>query len=142
MKFWDSSAIVPLLVTEESSEAVRAAIVADALVIAWWGTPVECISAIARREREADITAAGASLALARLDAIRAAWAEVQPTSRVRATAVRLLRTHPLRGADALQLAAAIAAAEDHPQTLPFVTLDAHLAEAAEREGFPVLRPA
>jgi predicted nucleic acid-binding protein len=59
----------------------------------------------------------------------------------VRQTAIRLLRVHPLRTADALQLAAAIAAAEDHPATLPFVTLDERLAQAAEREGFPVARP-
>jgi predicted nucleic acid-binding protein len=56
--------------------------------------------------------------------------------------ATRLLRVHPLRAADALQLAAAIIAAEDDPRSLPFVTLDDRLALAAEREGFPVVDPA
>ena len=79
--------------------------------------------------------------ALHRLEALRDAWAEIQPSDRVRTFAVRVLRTHPLRAGDALQLAAAIAAAEDHPATLPFVTLDERLGEAAEREGFVVLRP-
>ena len=142
MRFWDSSAIVPLLAVEKATSAVREAIEADAEIVAWWGTPIECVSAIARREREAGLTAAGASVTLARLEAIRTAWAEVQPGDRVRATAIRLLRTHPLRAADAIQLAAAIVAAEDHPSTLPFVTLDGHLAEAAAREGFVVVQPA
>jgi len=142
MRFWDSSALVPLLVLEDASEAVRRELVEDSVVFAWWGSRVECVSAIARREREGALSAASALAALRRLDAVRDAWAEVQPTERVRDTAVRLLRSHSLRGADALQLAAAIAAAEDQPRSLPIVTLDNHLGDAAEREGFPVIRPA
>lgn len=142
MRFWDSSALVPLLVSEAGSRAVKAQLEADPVVFAWWGSHVECVSAVARREREGAMTAASASAALRRLDAVRDAWAEIQPTERVRATAVRLLRSHTLRSADALQLAAAIAAAEDHPASLAFVTLDDRLGEAAEREGFDVVRPA
>jgi predicted nucleic acid-binding protein len=138
MKFWDSSAIVPLLVAEPASQAMAATLEDDGELICWWGTPLECVSALARREREGSLTAAEVAAALRRLDALRTAWAEVQPTDRVRAIAIRLLRTHSLRAADAFQLAAAIATAEDHPETLPFVTLDAHLAEAAVREGFRV----
>lgn len=52
---------------------------------------------------------------------------------------MRLLRIHELRAADALQLAAALVLAVFDPKTLPFVTLDACLATAAEREGFAVL---
>jgi predicted nucleic acid-binding protein len=138
MKFWDSSAIVPLLVAEPAGQAMAATLEADGELICWWGTPLECVSALARREREGSLTAAEIAAALRRLEALRTAWAEVQPTDRVRAIAIRLLRTHSLRAADAFQLAAAIAAAEDHPETLPFVTLDEHLAEAAAREGFSV----
>ena len=141
MKFWDSSALVPLIVSEAATPAVLAELAADSDVLVWWGTPVECVSAISRREREGDLEPEHASIALHRLAAVRAAWSEVQPSDRVRATAIRVLRTHPLRGADSLQLAAALAAAEDHPATLPLVTLDDRLANAAEREGFPVLRP-
>jgi hypothetical protein len=49
------------------------------------------------------------------------------------------LRVHDLRVADALQLAAALAAAEARPATLAVVCLDDRLGAAAEREGFPVL---
>ena len=136
MKFWDSSAIVPLLVAEPQSQRVAAALQADGELICWWGTPLECAWALARREREGGLTAADVATSLRRLDALRSTWAEVQPTDRVRSVAIRLLRTHPLRAPDALQLAAAIAAAEDHPEALPFLTLDDQLAEAAAREGF------
>ena len=54
---------------------------------------------------------------------------------------IRLLRVHPLRMADAFQLAAAIVAAENHPASLQFVTLDDRLGQAAEREGFTFPRP-
>ncbi len=139
MRFWDSSAIVPLLVAESSTQALVTAFVRDPELVVWWATEVECVSALARLEREASIDAPAMGEALARLDALALAWHEVQPAARTRQVAVRLLRTHGLRAGDALQLAAAIAAAEDSPGLLPLVTLDARLATAAEREGFPVL---
>jgi predicted nucleic acid-binding protein len=141
VKFWDSSALVPVLVREAATKGVASALAVDPSVLVWWGTPIECVSAIARREREGALSVAGAAVAFRRLEAIRTAWAEVQPSERLRSTAHRLLRTHVLRGGDALQLAAAIAAAEDQPGSLPFVTLDDRLAEAAAREGFGVVRP-
>jgi predicted nucleic acid-binding protein len=78
--------------------------------------------------------------ALERLDGVLLASREVQPVERVRRLATRLLRVHPLRTADALQLAAALAASEERPETLTLVTLDDRLALVAQREGFPVLQ--
>jgi uncharacterized protein len=97
------------------------------------------VSALARLEREERLDASDLGDALARLDELAAGWIEIQPVQRVRQSALRLLRVHPLRAGDALQLAAAIAAAEDHPSTMPFVTLDERLALAAQREGFRVI---
>ncbi len=74
-----------------------------------------------------------------RLDSLAAAWDEVHPGERIRRTARRLLRVHPLRAADALQLGAALVGADNHPESLDFVTLDTRLADAARREGFQVL---
>ncbi len=139
MRYWDASAIVPLVINEPTSAAVIAMLDQDPQVVVWWTTEVECVSAITRREREGVLDAADVVAATARLGTLRAAWEEIRPGTRLRQTATRLLRVHPLRAADALQLAAAITAADDDPRSLPFVTLDERLARAAEREGFPVV---
>jgi uncharacterized protein len=141
VRFWDSSAIVPLLVGEPASRRVRLAYESDPDVIAWWGTEVECVSALARLERDGSLTSIGIGDALRRLDGLTMAWQEVQPVSAVREIAIRLLRVHPLRAADAFQIGAAIVASEGHPATLPLVTFDDRLALVAEREGFVVLVP-
>jgi len=141
VRFWNPSAIVPIVINEPSSAAVVALLERDSHLVVWWTTEVECVSAITRREREGALDAPQVIAATERLDAARTAWEEVRPGSRLRQTATRLLRVHALRAADALQLAAAIAAADDDPRTLPFVTLDERLARAAEREGFPVIEP-
>lgn len=142
MRFWDTSAIVPLLVKESSTDFVRASWRRDPDVTVWWATEVECVSALERLERDGTLDVVGVGEGLARLDALSLAWAEIEPGTRVREHANRLLRTHALRAADALQLAAAIVAAEERPASMPFVTLDDRLASAADREGFPVVRPA
>ncbi len=141
MKFWDASAIVPLLVSEAESAGAGALLERDPEMLVWWGTPVECTSALARREREGALAAAEVADAVERLRAASEAWQEVLPADVVRTTAQRLLRVHPLRAADALQLAAAIVASEHDPASLPFVSLDDRLGEAAGREGFPVVHP-
>ena len=140
MRFWDSSAIVALLATERSTREVRSAWLEDPVMTVWWGTPLECLSALSRREREG-VDLAAVQEAIVRLDALAAAWTEVEPATRVRELAMRLIRTHVLRAGDALQLAAAIVAAEERPATLGLVTLDDRLADAAGREGFVVEVP-
>jgi uncharacterized protein len=141
VRFWDSSAIVALLVSERVSASVRAEHARDIEMTTWWGTQVECVSALARLEREATLLPADLTAASAGLDQLASGWTEVQPSHRLRATALRLLRTHALRAGDALQLAAAVAASEGNPRSLPFVTRDVRLALAAEREGFPTITP-
>ena len=141
MRYWDTSAIVPLLADEAASEGVAREYERDPDMVVWWSTVIECASAIARREREGGLRPREVSEAFGRLEALELAWREVQPIDRLRSQAVRLLRVHPLRAGDALQLAAALIAAEDHPRTLPLLTLDDQVALAAEREGFPVLKP-
>lgn len=142
MRFWDTSALVPLLTTDRTTPAVTAAFRADPDLIVWWATGLECLSALSRLEREGRLVGAPLNEAVHRLRELTRGWQEIEPAERTRETAQRLLRVHPIRAADALQLAAAIVAAEDHPASLPFVTLDDRLADAASREGFPIVRPA
>lgn len=140
MKFWDASAVVPLLLAEPQRAALLAQIERDPVMLVWWGTPVECISAIARREREGALGLPEAGAAIERLKSLSLSWQEVLPSDAVRSTAQRLLRVHPLRAADSLQLAAAVVAAERDPASLPVVSLDERLSDAATREGFAIVR--
>jgi predicted nucleic acid-binding protein len=139
VRFWDSSAVVALIVEEESSREAEGVLAEDAEMVAWWGTLVECTSALARRERAAAIDPAAAARALFDLGELARSWTEIAPVESVREDALRLLRVHELRAGDALQLAAAIAAAENRPDALDVVTLDDRLALAARHEGFRVL---
>jgi uncharacterized protein len=141
VRFWDSSAIVPFLLIESVSDAVRVVLRTDPSMVVWWGTPVECASAIARAERDSRVDRAGVADALAGLRLLRSGWGEIDATARLREIAERLVRVHPMRAADAMQLAAATVATGGRPDDLAFVTLDDQLALAAEREGFPVIRP-
>ena len=142
MKFWDSSAVVPLLVPEATSRPLQRLYDADTAMFAWWATELECISALVRRERLVHLGEAVVRPAFARLNALRTAWHEVEPGEDVRETARRLLRVHDLRAADSLQLAAASFVAEGRPSTLEFVSLDDRLLAAARREGFAIAGPA
>jgi predicted nucleic acid-binding protein len=138
VKFWDSSALVPLLVEEEVTVPIRDLFLGEPGIIAWWGTPVECASAVSRLERDGRLSPQAATEAFERLDALARHWHRIDPVDAVLETARRLLRVHPLRAADSLQLAAAFLASEGRPSTLEFVCLDDRLVIAAQREGFPV----
>ena len=138
MRYWDSSALIPLLVTEEASGAMEALRRDDPAIVTWWGTSVECVSALARLERDGALPAVDVRSALERLRQASHGWVEVPATDDVREQAIRLLRGHRLRAADALQLAAAVVASDFQASTLEFVSLDARQREAAEREGFPI----
>jgi len=139
VKFWDTSAVVPLLVAEAATSAMSHLLRSDPDMIVWWGTRVECASALARYDREQGFPASYLVQASARLAALSTRWSEIVPTETLRSAAERFVRTHPLRSVDALQLAAAWAASDGQPDQLAFVSLDARQRDAARREGFPVL---
>lgn len=139
MRFWDSSAIIPLCLKESISEAVKGLLKSEEDMVVWWTTRIECLSALSRRQREKTLSSGDSLKAKAILSALAEAWSEVQPTEIIRQRAERLLSIHPLRAADALQLAAALIWAQENPRGLAFVCLDHNLREAALREGFSVL---
>lgn len=111
----------------------------DPEITVWWATEVECEAAIARSEREGPISLHEAEVARERLAELGDSWREVEPADPLRRIAGRLLRTHALRAADSLQLAAALVAVDGDPAAFDFVTLDDRLAGAAGREGFRVV---
>jgi uncharacterized protein len=139
VRFWDASAIVPLLISETTSQRLRTLATSDPTMAVWWVSEVECVSALVRREREGMLDASTLEIALRQLRQFAQTWLEVEPSGLVRETAARILRVHALRAADALQLAAAFAAAERRPASLEMVTLDERLAGVARKEGFTVV---
>ncbi len=136
MRFWDTSAIVPLLLEQPASRGARECLAEDPVMAAWWGTPIECWSAVARLRREGRLSAEEEAGVHALLEQLRESWVEVLPSEEVRERARRLLRVQTLRAADALQLAAALVCAGSPPES-GFVALDERLREAARREGLP-----
>lgn len=141
MKFWDSSVLVPLVLEEPASAACRRELRADSGMAVWALSRTEVVSAIRRRERAGDLDSAGVATAIGRIETRAARWTEVDALEPVRQRAERLLGVHPLRAADALQLAAALALFDDRPRGRLFLTRDVELAAAAGREGFVVIVP-
>ncbi|MGH7311749.1 MAG: type II toxin-antitoxin system VapC family toxin [Candidatus Rokuibacteriota bacterium] len=138
MRFWDSSALVPLLVEQEASSRVAAWVAADEAIVLWTLTPVEVVSALRRLVREKALDEEVARLAEARTEEIVRAGHVVIDVEPVKSLATRLLRLHPLGPFDALQLGAALQWAEGYPQGRTLHTLNSRLALAAQREGFLV----
>ncbi len=140
MRYWDASAILPLLVEEPQTRMATALLEDDHDFVVWWATPVECASALSRLLRERRIDEPALEQALARMDALLALANVVEPCDTIHHEARRLLRLHPLRAADSLQLAAAIELRRAPSMQQQFVTFDERLGLAARREGFTVNR--
>ena len=136
MKFWDTSALAPLLWSEEDSTARSKELERDPIFVVWWATAVEIESALFRRLAKGEIDELNESHARARLSALAQSWVEIQPTDAVREMAKRLIRVHGLRTADSFQLAAALVACGNQPKEQTFLSGDSILKKAASKEGF------
>ena len=128
--------MVPLLLPEDASATLTGLLAGDGEPVIWWATPLECQSALQRRHRENPLPANQLSAAIERLRQLVQHADTIAPTDELRRRAARLLSFHPLRAADALQLAAALVWCEEQPHGESFVTLDDRLREAALKEGF------
>ena len=139
MRYWDSSALVPLVVREQLSPRSSGLLASDPKVGTWWLSRVECASALNRLRRDGLLDESGLRNALQALEVLVRSCVEVQPSPQLRESAIRLLRVHPLRVADAMQLAAALIIAGTYRGSLELVSFDSRLLEAADREGLAVL---
>jgi hypothetical protein len=137
VRYWDASALVSLCVTEADTTTARG--LANQGIVTWSLSAVEIASAIERRAREGDLTDAERIAARGALAELAAAWTEIAALGPVRERALRLVATHALRAADAMQLGAALVAVADRPAGNEFVCADRRLRDAAAREGFTVL---
>jgi predicted nucleic acid-binding protein len=137
VRYWDASALVSLCIAEASTASLRR--LAGDGIVTWSVSAVEIASAIERRTREGSLTSTEHGAARTALSELAAAWTEISALGPVRDRAMRLVATHALRAADAMQLGAALVAVGDRPAGHTFVCTDRRLGEAGAREGFEVL---
>ena len=124
---------------EPASPKVEAILRRDPDVVYWWGTALDCASALAAAKRQGTFSDADFQRSQAVIEHLRQRAFEVQPSSEVRARALRIVAVHPLRAPAALQLAAALVWCREHTQGAFLVSLDERLRLAAALEGFRVL---
>jgi len=139
LRFWDSSAIVPLIVEQAASSQVDGWFSEDPEVAIWTLTPVELTSAFRRLVREGNLSELEAKKAESRVDELIKRSHVIINVDTVKRHARRLLGSHPLKAADAMQLGAAIEWAAGRTSGRCLHTLDLQLARAAAREGFDVI---
>lgn len=139
MRYWDASALVPLIVSEPDSESARTWLSEDDHIVTWVWTRAEIIGAIERRAREGSLSRRQRRDVLERFNAFADSWDEVTEVLAVRSRANALLARHPLRAADAGQLGAALLVQEQLASPLTFVCLDQRLSSAAELESLQVI---
>ncbi len=139
MRFWDTSALVALFLVQGPTARLRELLAEDIEVAAWVLADVEFRSAIERMRRENRLAGDESKSCLEAFDGLWRSARVVSLLDTVKLRAKRALGIHSLRAQDALQLGAALVAADDDPDRFEFVTLDRRLAEGAHREGFTVL---
>jgi len=139
VRYWDASALVPLVVAEPASSLVCHWLAEDDRIITWVWTHTEIVSAIERRTREGSLSRLQRREVLGRFVAFASNWDEVTDVLAIRSRANALLACHPLRAADAGQLGAALLVLEQLAGPLTFVCLDQRVSSAAELEGLRVL---
>lgn len=138
MRFWDSSALVPLVIAQATSRIADTWLATDPVPAVWTLTPVEISSAIQRLLRDGAIAESDADNAERRVADLLRVCHVVVDVETAKSQAQRLLRLHALRAADALQLAAALEWCGGRTAGRIVHTLDTQLAAAARREGFGV----
>ncbi len=136
--FWDSSALVPICLQQRFSPSVQE-LSETYDVVVWWATPVEARSAFARELRDGTLTQLEYKQALQKFNVIRAGWYEIQPAEELREIAESMLERYQLRGADALQLAAAYVWSGGRPFERHFICCDKRLLDAAKKVGFHII---
>lgn len=137
MRYFDASALVKRYVREAGSATVRRLLVSDTPATSRL-SEVEVASALERRTREAAFSPAERDRALAALDRDLPAIVLVELTPAISTTARTLLRRHPLRAGEAVQLASCLYLQDQMGESVAFVAFDERLVTAARQEGLTV----
>jgi predicted nucleic acid-binding protein len=129
--YWDASALLSVLVEDSHSADVRTRLAEEGPHLLSSLTFAEVCAAVARLEREGEITDADRRTALRSLRARPWSALHLEPDPSLVAV---LAVCHPLRGASLWHLATAATLARELPD-LTLVTFDLRLAEAARGAG-------
>jgi predicted nucleic acid-binding protein len=138
--FLDTSALVKLYLVEDGSEALRAHL-ENTIVAVSPLTFGEVYATFARRLREGLLTPGECDILGEAFEEDWITLLQIPFSREVLAQVPGLCRRHPLRGADAMQLACALLLHQEEVEVL-FGTSDRQLLAAARAEGVAVLDPA
>lgn len=130
--YFDTSAVVPLVIDEPTSHRCRRVWNEAARVVSTRLLYPEACAAVARANRMERLTNANTAVAIADLDAVVQQIDHIELTGELARTAGQLAHVRGLHGYDAVHLAAAMEVADDD---VVMVTGDAELAAAAAAQG-------
>ena len=142
--YLDTSALVKIYINEPGTERMKelASPNAGNRLAVCSITQVEFHAAIWRRHRIRELDDEEAELAIDLFSArLETEFVRHSIDDRMLNLASELTSRHPLRGYDAVQLAACLSLARIMPDPPTFVCADGTLLTAAEGEGLPVLNP-
>lgn len=141
MSFWDASALVPLIIEDEKWTSYIREFAEKSVepITVWWGSLIECNSAVSRKHREKKIDKSEVVEAKQNLEQLSRSWVEMEPAEYLRREAIQLLERFNLSAADTLQLAAALYWCAPLPAHQEFICLDKRLREVAGIEGFRLI---
>ena len=133
--YFDTSAIVPLLVDEATTEPCQRLWTESTRVVSVRLIYPEARAALARAGRMGRLTRSQLNAAVLELDSLIDEVDVIELSPDIAVSAGELAQQHGLRGYDAVHLAAALAVADDD---LVLVTGDVELAAAAQAAGIAV----
>ena len=85
MRFWDTSAIIPLCIEEQETRSIQNIAKRDGMIVVWWGSIVECYSAFGRLRRDGFLKPKEESLSLGVLSQLAGVWTEIEPSDEIQA---------------------------------------------------------
>jgi predicted nucleic acid-binding protein len=137
--FLDASALVKRYVREAGTDVVRRLVKRRRQLAASSVSAVEVPAALWRRARQGDLTTEIAARHSARIATDLTEVELVEVRGPVLELAAGLVRTHPLRAYDAIQLASALRLAQQTGLALTFTCADRGLTAVALAEGMKAL---
>jgi predicted nucleic acid-binding protein len=138
--YLDTSSLAKLYIEEEGSESVRSAVREGDMIATSLLSYVEMGSAVYRRLREKRLSKGEANRVLDVFESDWERFGKVSIDAALLKRTHKLLKNHPLRAADAVQLASALYFQEVLEEPVLFYSADRSLLKAARQEKLNIDR--